>query len=198
LNPGGLESYGAPAPPVGLLGPDSALPDGGSEPPVALEPPLELSPPAELDPPVLAGGSWVAPLELSLSLSVPPADGSLALVLSSPVPSAVVEDFVVVAVVAVALVLVASLSAVVLLGGVISGVLRGTASATLLPPHAPSATPQAIKSTTALAAARLFPLEISVARCATPGPIRGVLEASSPVALTRPADPSAGRTSGSR
>ena len=174
------------------------MPDGGSEPPVALEPPLELSPPAELDPPALDDGSSAAPPELALSLSVPPEDGSLALALSSLVPSVVVEDFVVVAVVAVVLVLVASLSAVVLLGGVISGVLRGTASETLLPPQAPRATPQAITSTTALAAARLFALEISGARRAAPGPVRGVLEASSPVALTRPADPSAGRTSGSR
>ena len=62
---------------------------------------------------------------LELSLSLPPEVGSLALVLSSPEPSAVVEDLVgVVAVVAVVLVRVASLSAVVLLGGVISGVLR--------------------------------------------------------------------------
>jgi hypothetical protein len=185
---------------VGLLGPDSALPVAGSEPPVALDPPVALSLPAELDPPVLGDGSSPAPLELSLALSVPPADGSPALVLSSAAPSAVVEDFVDVAVVAVvlALVLVASLSAVVLLGGVISGVLRGTASATLLPPHAPNATPQAIKSATALTAARLFPLEIGVARRATPSPVRGKLETSSPVALTRPADPSAGRTSGSR
>jgi len=183
---------------VGLLGPDSALPDGGSEPPVALEPPLELSPPAELDPPVPDDGSSAAPLELSLS--VPPEVGSLALALSSLAPSAVVEDLVgVVAVVAVVLVRVASLSAVVLLGGVISGVLRGTASETLLPPHAPSAKPQASTSAAALMATRLLPDEPrGGAHCVTSSPVRGALEESSPVAFTRPADPSAGRRSGSR
>jgi hypothetical protein len=182
---------------VGLLVPDSALPVAGSEPPVALEPPLELSPPVELDPPVLDDGSS-APL-LELSPSVPPEVGSLALVLSSLVPSAVVEDLVVVAVVAVVLVRVASLSAVVLLGGVISGVLRGTASETLLPPHAPRTKPQARASANAPTGARLPARETRGAvHCSTSSPLRGALEASSPVALTRPADPSAGRTSGIR
>jgi hypothetical protein len=182
---------------VGLLGPDSALPVGGSEPPVALEPPLELSSPAELDPPV---PDELSSLLLSLSLSAPPEVASLALELSSLVPSAVVEDLVgVVAVVAVVLVRVASLSAVVLLGGVISGVLRGAASETLLPPHAPSANPHASASANPLSAARLLPGETrNAARRSTSGPPRGAFEASSPVALTRPADPSAGRRSGSR
>jgi hypothetical protein len=186
---------------VGLLVPDSALPEAGSEPPVALEPPLELSPPAELDPPVPDDVSPVAPLELSLlSLSAPPEVDSLVLALSSLVPSAVVEDLVgVVAVVAVVLVRVASLSAVVLLGGVISGVLRGTASETLLPPHAPSAKPQASASASAPTGPRLLPGEIrGAAHRSTSSPIRGELETSSPVALTRPAGPSAGRRSGIR
>jgi hypothetical protein len=173
------------------------LPVPGSEPPVALEPPLELSPPAELDPPLLDDGSSAAPLELSLSLSVPPEVGSLALVLSSAVPSAVVDDLVLVAVVAVVLVRVASLSAVVLLGGVISGVLRGTASETLLPPQAPSAKPQTSASASALA--RLLLDETRVGSCCvTSGPTRGDCGGASSVALTRPADPSAGRMSGSR
>jgi hypothetical protein len=183
---------------VGLLGVDSALPAPGSEPPVALEPPLELSLPVELDSPVPGEVSLGALLELSLS--VPPELGSLALALSSLVPSAVVEDLVgAVAVVAVVLVRVASLSAVVLLGGVISGVLRGTASATLLPPHAPKAKPQVSTSATAPTATRRLPGEIGEgARCVTSSPVGGALEESSRVALTRPADPSAGRTSGIR
>ncbi len=183
---------------MGLLVPDSALPVAGSEPPVALDPPLELPPPAELDPPVPDDVSSGARLELPLS--VPPDVGSLALVLSAPAPSAVVDDLVgVVAVVAVVLVRVASLSAVVLLGGVISGVLRGTASETLLPPHAPSTKPQANTSAAALTATRLLPPAArGRAHCVTSSPIRGALEESSPVAFTRPADPSAGRRSGSR
>jgi hypothetical protein len=182
---------------VGLLAPDSALPVAGSEPPVA----PELSLPAELDPPVPEAFSSAAPLELSpVSLSAPPDVDSLELALSSPVPSAVVEDLVlVVAVVAVVLVRVASLSAVVLLGGVISGVLRGTASETLLPPHAPSAKPHASASARAPTVARLPPSPTPGAvDCSTSSPLWGELKTSSPVALTRPADPSAGRTSGSR
>jgi hypothetical protein len=126
--------------------PDSPLPLEDSEPPVAPEPPLELSEPVpEPEPPVPDDDS--DPLELSLPVP-PEEDPSLSFELSllALSPSLVlVEGALVlgaVAVVAVVLVRVASLSAVVLLGGVISGVLCGTASETLLPPHAPSAAPQ--------------------------------------------------------
>jgi hypothetical protein len=158
--------------------PDSLLPPVDSEPPVALDSSLELS---ELEPPVADDDS--EPLELSLSVP-PAADSSLSLELSllsdslSPVP---VVEALVVAVVAVVLVRVASLSAVVLLGGVISGVLRGTASETLLPPHAASAAPQLKTSS----------------RANNPARARAARVASSRVALTRPADPSAGHRLGS-
>ena len=136
---------------MGLLVPDSALPLEDSEPPVALAPPLELSlppepaslPPAEDSPEGL----------LEPSLVVPPEGSSLPLELASvsgaPVVLEPVVEALVVAVVALVLVRVASLSAVVLLGGVISGVLRGVASETLLPPQAFSDNPQ--RSATALA-----------------------------------------------
>jgi hypothetical protein len=136
--------------------------------------------PSEPEPPVPDDDSEL----LELSLSEPPDEDSslsfeLSLLLLSASPVLVVEAFVV-AVVAVVLVRVASLSAVGLLGGVISGVLRGTASETLLLPHAPSATPHTKINSSALSPARP----------------RDSLRA--PVALTRPADPSAGRRSDSR
>ena len=139
---------------MGLLAGASDLPLEGSEPPVALEPPLELSPPVasevppEEDSPVPPVLSLLGVPELSFA---PPE-------LSSASPAAVVLELVVealvVEVVAVVLVRVASLSAVVLLGGVISGVLRGVASETLLLPQAPRARPQASASSEAPIAAR--------------------------------------------
>jgi hypothetical protein len=159
---------------VGLLGLASALPLEGSAPPLVPEVALELSVPAAPEPPVPAAASPVAPLVASLS--VPPeacspvvASASLAGVVEL---APVVEDLVVVEVVAVVLVRVASLSAEVLLGGVISGVLRGVASETLLPPQAVRVKPQTRISAHAPSAARR--------------------------ALTLPAGPSAGRRSGSR
>jgi hypothetical protein len=185
---------------VGLLVPDSALPLEDSEPPVALAPPLELSlppepaslPPAEDSPEGL----------LEPSLVVPPEGSSLPLELASvsgaPVVLELVVEALVVAVVALVLVRVASLSAVVLLGGVISGVLRGVASETLLPPQAFSDNPQ--RSATALAPMVVRKYRAAVRRCGIvrPGSAPGACEGPSPVALTRRAGPSAGRRSDSR
>jgi hypothetical protein len=154
---------------VGLLGLASDLPLEGSAPPLVPEVALGLSVPA---PPVVVGASPAAPL--ALSLSVLPDGCSPVLVgasLAGVVELPVVEDLVV-DVVAVVLVRVASLSADVLLGGVISGVLLGVGSETLLPPQAPRVKPQTRTSAHAQSAARR--------------------------ALTLPAGPSAGRTSGSR
>ena len=127
--------------------------------------------PAAPEPPVVAE---VSPAGL-LALSAPPEACSAVLgsVSFAGVVAlvAVVEDFVVAAV-AVVLVRVASLSADVLLGGVISGVLRGVASETLPPPQAASVKPQARISAHAPSALRR--------------------------ALTLPAGPSAGRRWGSR
>jgi hypothetical protein len=154
---------------VGLLG-ASDLPLEGSAPPLAPEVAPELSVPAAPEPPVVAE---VSPAGL-LALSAPPEACSAVLgsVSFAGVVAlvAVVEDFVVAAV-AVVLVRVASLSADVLLGGVISGVLRGVASETL-PPQAASVKPQARTSAHAPSALRR--------------------------ALTLPAGPSAGRRWGSR
>jgi hypothetical protein len=155
---------------VGLLG-ASDLPLEGSAPPLAPEVAPELSVPVAPEPPVVAE---VSPVGL-LALSAPPEACSAALgsvSLAGVVALvAVVEDFVLAAV-AVVLVRVASLSADVLLGGVISGVLRGVASETLPPPQAASVKPQARISAHAPSALRR--------------------------ALTLPAGPSAGRRWGSR
>jgi hypothetical protein len=143
---------------VGLLEAAPLPPPDGSEPPPAPLPPV-----APLEPPVapleLEGASVeeVPPAELAagvvLSLLAPPGcspellDGS-----SAPaVPLEPVVDVVeVVAVVVVEVVWVASLSACVLLGGVISGVLWGATSAVLPPPpQAPNVMPP--RSTAALA-----------------------------------------------
>jgi hypothetical protein len=188
-----VRAYGAPAPPVGLLGADSFL---DSEPPVGLDPPLaELSLAPPLAPPVVEDASPVAALGLSPALegSLPPelASLSLGVVLEPVVEVPVVE------VVAVVLVRVASLSAVVLLGGVISGVLRGTASETVPPPQAPRPRPHRTRAT-ALNVAPPRPEKVIRGRCAAPSPAWGACEEASPLALTRPADPSAGRRSDSR
>jgi hypothetical protein len=162
--------YGAPAPPVGLLG-ASDLPLEGSAPPLVPEVAPELSVPAAPEPPVVTEVSPAGPLVLSAPPEVcSPVLGCASLAgVVALVP--VVEDLVV-AVVAVVLVRVASLSAEVLLGGVISGVLRGVASETPLPPQAASVKPQARISAHAPSALRR--------------------------ALTLPAGPSAGRKWGSR
>jgi hypothetical protein len=128
---------------VGLLAPVPELPLE-PEPPLEL-PPLELSPPPVLEPPVPEEASPVLGLD-PLELSPPPElDCSPELdELDSPELSlepaeldlAVVE---VVEVVDVEVVRAASLSADVLLGGMMSGVLWGTTSAELPPP------PQALR-----------------------------------------------------
>jgi hypothetical protein len=157
---------------VGLLG-ASALPLEGSAPPLAPEVAPELSVPAAPEPPVVVEAPPDVPLALSLSVApeaCSPVLGSASLAgVVALVP--VVGDLVV-AVVAVVLVRVASLSAEVLLGGMISGVLRGVASETLPPPQAASVKPQARISAHA------------------PSALRRV--------LTLPAGPSAGRKWGSR
>jgi hypothetical protein len=180
--------YGAPAPPVGLPPLEDEPPE--DEPP-ADEPPLLLAPEPPVAPallgvelaasPELPAPDEVPPAELLALSSLAPADCSPELALSSleppePVvePEPVVDVDVDVEVVAVELVRVASFSAEVLLGGVISGVLRGVASDTLPPPpHAPRATPQASTSTVAPAAMRgaraaLGPLWIPLTRPAGP------------------------------
>jgi hypothetical protein len=160
---------------VGLLEDASPLPPDDPELPPAL-----LSPVPPLVP-ELASEEGVAPAALPPELApspLAPPDCSPELELSSlaPAPVEALEPVVeVVAVVEVEVVLVASLSACVLLGGVISGVLRGTASATLpLPPQAPSARPA--RSMAALAKTA----------------------AASRRAVTSPAAPSGVRKSGSR
>jgi hypothetical protein len=129
---------------VGLL--EAPLPPVASEPPLAALSPLSPVPPLA---PELASGVLVFSAELPpelvvLSLPVPPAlelEGS-SLELSAEVledPEPLLE---VVATVDVEVVGVASLSACVLVGGVISGVLcGGTSAELLLPPHAVSMRP---------------------------------------------------------
>jgi hypothetical protein len=137
---------------VGLL--EEEPPLLGSAPPLAA-----LSPVPPLEPELAASVEAVPPAvlvgEVWLSL-LPPAACSLGLVLASPELADGLEPVVevaVVAVVVVEVVCVASLSACVLAGGVISGVLRGDTSAVLpLPPQAPSVSPAS--STAALARAR--------------------------------------------
>jgi hypothetical protein len=147
------------------------LPLEGSAPPLVPEVALELSVPAAPEPPVPAGAPPAAPL----ALSVPAAGCSPVLAgasLAGVVELDPVAEDLVAEVVAVVLVRVASLSAEVLLGGVISGVLRGVASETVLPPQAPSVKLQRRMSAHAPSAVRR--------------------------ALTLPAGPSAGRRWGSR
>jgi hypothetical protein len=132
--------YGALAPPVGLL--------GAEPPPAVSEPSLALLSPVPPPAPELACGvlafSAELPPELDFSLLAP--SDSLELDLSSlDAPPELVEELEplfaveVVAVVDVEVVEVASLSAWVLAGGVISGVLCGATSAVLpLPPQAAS------------------------------------------------------------
>jgi hypothetical protein len=135
---------------VGLLAPAPALPLEPELPPLALPPLLELSPPPAPELPVPEDEPPEAPaLELSpldpLELSPPVApDCSPEPELDSPEPSGELAELElaaveVVEVVDVEVVRVASPSAVVLLGGMISGVLRGTTSAELPPP------PQALR-----------------------------------------------------
>jgi hypothetical protein len=193
----GVSSYGAPAPPVGLE-PDDGAPDEppADEPPLPLapEPPVapallgvELAASPALEPPAPEEDSPAGLLALA---SPAPADCSPELGLSSLAPlepvvelEPVVDVDVDVEVVAVELVRVASFSAEVLLGGVISGVLRGVTSDALPPPpHAPRATPQA--STSAVA-----PATMRKARAAL-GPLW--------IPLTRPAGPSGARRWDSR
>jgi hypothetical protein len=145
--------YGAPAPPVGLLAPTPALPlePFDPEPPPLelppLEPALELSPPPvpelpvpEEAPPVVLAPALDEPLELSPPVPVvdcsPELDSPELSLEPAELELAVVE---VVEVVDVEAVRVASLSADVLLGGTISGVLWGTTSVVLSPP------PQALR-----------------------------------------------------
>jgi hypothetical protein len=113
-------------------------------PPVEFEvpPPLEV-PPAELPPPE-APVSLLAPLPEASS--EPPLASLPPLAPVVPVP----EELVLV--VETELVWAASFSAVVSLGGVMLGVLRGTASETLLLPHAPSVRPQSSRTVTPTAA----------------------------------------------
>lgn len=85
-------------------------------------------------------------LEEELSLDSPPSS----VLEDDPVPLVPVVPVAVVAVVEVEVVSVASFSAEVSLGGVISGVLLGVASDTLVPPHA--VTPSEARSIRALAA----------------------------------------------
>ncbi len=126
-------AQGAWAPPVGLL--EEPPPPVASEPPLA---PLSPVPPLA---PELASGVLVFSAELPpelvvLSLPVPPAlelEGS-SLELSVELLGDPELLFEVVATVDVEVVGVASLSAWVLVGGVISGVLCGGMSAELLPP----------------------------------------------------------------
>jgi hypothetical protein len=98
------------------------------EPPVAAD-----SPPADVPPPLLSVGWLLSPDEGS-----PPV--SLALVELEVEPVVPVVD--VFDVVDVAVVSVASFSAEVSAGGVISGVLFGVTSETLLPPHELSPKPE--------------------------------------------------------
>ncbi len=136
-----VEHQGAWAPPVGLF--EEPPPPAASEPPLA---PLSPVPPLA---PELASGVLVFSAELPelvvLSLLVlpdaPALEGS-----SLEVPAAPVDELEplleVVATVDVEVVGVASLSAWVLVGGVISGVLcGGTSAELLLPPHAASVRP---------------------------------------------------------
>jgi len=87
--------------------------------------PAEPPPEEELSLDSLFALSPEEPAELSLELEVP--------VPVVPVPVVPVVE----------VVCAAAFSAVVSVGGVISGVVFGTASDTLVPPHAPSATAQA-------------------------------------------------------
>jgi hypothetical protein len=125
------------------------LPPLGSEPLLASEPPLAPLSPVPPLAPELASGALVFSAELPpelvvLSLPVPPdeleLEGSsleLSELLGEPEPLLAV-----VATVEVEVVGVASLSACVLAGGVISGVLcGGTSAELLLPPQAPSVRP---------------------------------------------------------
>jgi hypothetical protein len=130
--------YGALAPPVGLAGspPFEPLSLDGAFSFSADAPPAE---PTSLEPSLL--GSLVA--------SAVPA--SLLVEEPSPVVLVVFVDVVLVDVVCTA-----AFSALVSVGGVMSGVLLGTASETLLPPQAPSAAPlsNAMLASTAGRAAR--------------------------------------------
>jgi hypothetical protein len=105
-----------------------------------------------------AGAPPDAPVSLELSLlaaSSPPSE------CSPPDDSSLLVLEVLVAVVDVEVVWTAAFSALVSVGGVISGVLLGTASDTLLPPHA--VTPSASSATQAAAAS---PRGLKAAPCA--------------------------------
>jgi hypothetical protein len=99
-------------------------------------PPAEVPPAALSEEPELPSSEELSPLD-----SLPP-------VVPDVEPSPVVGLVEVVAVVEVEVVSVASFSAAVLFGGMISGVLLGVASETLLPPHelrpAPASTSRAL------------------------------------------------------
>jgi hypothetical protein len=144
---GGSEGGNVPGPALDYQ------PEGALAPPVAEDPPLSLPPdeddfsdeafsldsPAEVPP-----EASLSPDELSLDS--PPSS----LLEVEPVP---VVEVVAVAVVDVEVVSVASFSADVSFGGVISGVLLGVTSDTLVPPHA--LTPSEARSIRALAASAI-------------------------------------------
>jgi hypothetical protein len=121
----GRHRYGALAPPVGL------------EPPAASPPPLELS----------ALFSFSAAVPPPVPLEAPPLEASspVSFLLLSPLDDAASPEVLVVPVelveVEVEVVWTAAFSMLVSVGGVMSGVLLGTASETLLPPQAPKVTP---------------------------------------------------------
>jgi hypothetical protein len=192
---------------VGLL---EEPPPAEAPPPVpaAPEPPLvafEPVPPAA----ELSGLGVVLDVEVSSAGVVLPAEpdspSAAAPLEDSAAPEAVssveplLEAFVV-EVVAVVLVRVASLSAEVLLGGVISGVLRGVATETPPPPQAASARLQTITSASALSSARAAPLLLGAGAIgpdepsgARPRAAQDGLRPSPRAPLTRPAGPSADR-----
>ena len=134
-----MRPYGAEAPPVGLAAPPAS--------PVGLE----------VAPPAFCSSVAGAPPELPAS-PVPPL-GWEALPspseLSAPLPEepSLLVLVVLVAVVAVDVVWTAARSALVSVGGVISGVLLGTGTETLLPPQALSVSP--LRSATHAASATL-------------------------------------------
>lgn len=126
--------------------------------------------------------------ELPEDSSPPPELASLSAPAEEVVP---VVEALLVEVVDVVLVRVASLSAVVLLGGAISGVLRGVASETVPPPQAASVK---LVRTSADPTVSWRSLRPATRRDLDGAPIRAPVLGPATGALTRPAGPSAGRT----
>lgn len=165
---------------MGLLPEEDGLPPADAPPPVPAASVFGADDPDGALSPVVLAGVVLEPVSddappsapLVPSAAAPPEDS--AALEDSPVGSLLPEDFAVevVEVVAVVLVRVASLSAEVLLGGVISGVLRGAASLTVLPPQALSAKLQS--------------------------PTRRIARTTAVLRFTRSAGPSGGRRWGSR